>query len=246
MEICLDSSISIEEISYKEYNVAEINRIKDVYPIFRQKSKTVTFAAQYGGSYKTFMDSGFPEEEAKEIESNYHKLYAVSKEWEKNILTEACRVGYVRCAFGHRLRTPLLEQSILGNSKTFHAAAAEGRTAANAAQQSFGLLNNRAANAFMEKVWNSEFKYDILPISLIHDAIYLMIKDDLRVLKFVNDNLVEEMSWQDLPEIQHDEVKLGAELDVCYQGWHQAITIPNHATEAEIVTALQKGVKKFE
>ena len=246
MEISLEDIIDLKEISVTEYNVTSINSIKDKYPTHRQKSKTVTFAAQYGGSFRTFMDSGFPEEEAKQIEANYHKLYAQSKTWETNLLNNACSTGYVPCAFGLKLRTPLLKQSILGNSKTVNAATGEGRTAANAAQQSFGLLNNRAANAFMEKVWNSEFKYDILPISLIHDAIYLMIRDDLRVLKFVNDNLVEEMSWQELPEIQHDEVKLGAELDVCYQGWHQAITIPNHADEATILATLQKGVKKFE
>jgi len=189
---------------------------------------------------------GLPKETALSIEANYHKMYEVSDQYVASKIKQATVDGFVQVAFGLRVRTPLLKQSVLGNSKTMYEAEAEGRTAGNAIGQSFSLLNNRAINAFMDRVWNSEFKYDILPMVTIHDAIYLMIKDDLRVLKFVNDNLVEEMSWQELPEIQHDEVKLGAELDVCYQGWHQAITIPNHATEAEIVTALQKGVKKFE
>lgn len=224
-----------------------INATKDTHPQERQDSKAPTFLLTYGGTHHGLMKNcGMPKETAVSIETNYHKMYEVSDQYVAAKIKQATVDGFVQVAFGLRVRTPLLKQSVLGNSRTMYEAEAEGRTAGNAIGQSFGLLNNRAANAFMEKVWNSEFKYDILPISLIHDAIYLMIKDDLRVLKFVNDNLVEEMSWQELPEIQHDEVKLGAELDVCYQGWHQAITIPNHATEAEIVTALQKGVKKFE
>jgi len=38
------------------------------------------------------------------------------------------------------------------------------------------------------------------------------------------------MQWQDLPELAHPEVKLGAELDIFYPSWAQAITIPNNTS----------------
>ena len=48
------------------------------------------------------------------------------------------------------------------------------------------------------------------------------------------------MSWQELPEIAHDTVKLGAELDVFYPSWENEITLPNNATQQEIKDVIQK------
>lgn len=239
----------ITEVSQATYNVATINSIHKhpTYSHFRQASKTVTFAAQYGGTFRTFMNSGgFSEAEAREIEANYNKLYYQSKDWERELLAGACANGYVTGAFGLRIRTPLLAQSVLGSKRTMHEAEAEARTAANAAQQGYGLLNNRAAVAFMKLVWASKYKYDIKPIALIHDAIYLLIRDNVEVVKWVNDNLIECMKWNELPEIQHETVKLGAELDIFYSGWHQKVTIPNGATEAEIIAACKSCATKYQ
>ena len=81
----------------------------------------------------------------------------------------------------------------------------------------------------------SKWCTDIKPVALIHDAIYLLIKDDIECVKWVNDNLIEEMSWQELPEIQHPDVHLGAELDIYYPNWNNAITLPNNISEEEIL-----------
>lgn len=64
----------------------------------------------------------------------------------------------------------------------------------------------------MKKVDEAGLSEDVLPISLIHDASYFLIRDDINVVEFVNRNLTTEMSWQELPEIQHPQVKLSAEL----------------------------------
>ena len=127
-------------------------------------------------------------------------------------LHQATHDGYVTVAFGLRLRTPMMGRSVLGLDCTPKEVAAEGRTAGNAMGQSYGLLNNRAAAAFMKRVQASPFRYDIKPVALIHDAIYILIKNDPVVVEFANRVLIEEMSWQDLPELEHDTVKLGAEL----------------------------------
>ena len=109
--------------------------------------------------------------------------------------------------------------------------------------QSYGLLNNRAAIEFMNKVHMSIYKNDVLPIALIHDSIYLLIRDDVNVVAWVNRELVNAMQWQELPEIMHPTVKLGSNLDLFWPDWSHAITLPNNATPLEILelTAKEKG-----
>ncbi len=212
----------------------------------RAKSKAPTFLLTYGGSYIGLMrNCGFTEQEAKKIEANYHELYKVSDKWVEDKIDQATQDGYVTVAFGLRVRTPLLSKSVLGNSKTLHQAEAEGRTAANALGQSYGLLNNRAAIDFMERVWASPYRLSVLPVSLIHDSIYLLIKDDIGAVTWVNENLIDAMKWQELPELHHDLVKLGANLDVFYGGWHQPITLPNHASKEDILRICKEGVAEY-
>lgn len=216
--------------------VVSINSIKDKYPKLRQKSKGPTFALTYQGTYYTLMNSlGLPEDDAKKIEANYHDLYQESDAWVQDKLAEAARRGYVEVAFGLRLRTPLLASTLWGSKHVPYEAQAEGRTAGNALGQSYGLLTNRACNEFMDKVWKSPYRFDVKPVAMIHDAIYLLIRDDLGVVEWVNRELIKSMQWQELPELVHDKVKLGAALDLFWPSWANPLTLPNGASKAEIV-----------
>lgn len=217
-----------------------VNQIKKSHPELRQDSKAPTFALTYQGTAHTLMTNlGWSEEKAKSVEANYHELYKVSDEYVQERLKQASKDGFVEVAFGLRVRTPMLKQVIWGTRIPYEAAA-EGRTAGNALGQSYGLLNNRAAVAFMKKVWASAYKYDIKPVALIHDAIYLVIRDDIDVVNWVNQHLIEEMRWQELPEIQHPTVKLGAALDLFWPDWSHPITLPNEATPADIYKLCQE------
>jgi DNA polymerase-1 len=229
-------------------DVEGINSIKKLFPDIRQLAKSPAFALQYAGTWRTLVKNlGFEESLAKQIEANFHKMYAVSNQWVQGKIEEACHKGYAETAFGLRIRTPLLKQSYLGLSSTTNEAAAEGRTLGNAISgQSYGLLNNRACNEFMAKVWKSDYRHDIMPIAMIHDSVYLLVRDSLDIITWVNEELPKSMSWQELPELQHAEVKLGAELDVHYQGWHQPITLPNHASPAEILNICKREAKVFD
>ena len=142
--------------------------------------------------------------------------------------------GYVTLAFGLRLRTPLLGQTLRGKRSTPYEAQAEGRTAGNALGQSYGLLTNRSMNAFMDRVWNSRYRYDIKPVAMIHDSNYLLIRDDVEVVEWVNNELIKTMEWQELPELYHPTVKIGAALEIFWPTWASPITIPNRATQEEI------------
>lgn len=189
---------------------------------------------------------GWEKNKAQEVEANYHTLYQVSDDYTQGRLKQASIDGYVDVAFGLRLRTPMLKQVIFNGSKIPFEAAAEGRTAGNAMGQSYGQLNNRAAVEFMKKVRNSPYRYDIRPIGLIHDAIYLIVRDNIHVVEWVNNELIKSMQWQELPEIQHDQVKLGAALDIFYKGWHQPVTIPNNASQEEILSICKSKKLKYD
>ena len=108
----------------------------------------------------------------KQIDANYHKLYAESDVWVQNKIMETSKVGYATVAFGLRVRAPILAQTILGTRNTPYAAQKEGRTIGNALGQSYGMLNSRSANKFMDRVYKSPYKYDIQPCIQIHDAQY--------------------------------------------------------------------------
>lgn len=247
MEITIKEEIKeIKEITVQEYNVHQINSISKKYPNLRQASKSPTFALTFGGTtYTLKKNCGFNDEEAQQVSDRYHELYTESDQWISDKLDDCCRDGYATVAFGLRVRTPVLAKSILNTNVTARISSSEARSVGNAISgQSYGLLNNRAAIAFMQKVWASDYKYDIFPACLIHDAIYLVIRDDLSVLKWVNDNLVEEMEWQELPEIAHDQVKLGAELALFHPDWSNEILLPNYISKVGLKEVINNSLSK--
>ena len=221
--------------------VDSINSIKTKYPVFRQDSKAPTFACTYLGTWRTLVKNlGMTPEEAQEIEDNYHELYKVSDEWVRDKLEEAHSTGYVTVAFGLRLRTPILEQTIMGLKNTPHEAGSEERTAGNALGQSFGMLTNRAANEFRDRVLASPYRLDIELSAMIHDAIYVLCTNSVGCITWTNKNLIECMEWQELEEIQHDQVKLSAKLELNYPDWSTPITIPNNISYTNIYKMVNK------
>lgn len=222
--------------------VKSINSIADVYKHLRQESKVPTFALTYAGTYVTLMaNCGFTEEKAKLIEQRYHELYVVSDTWVDTQLDKASKVGYITAAFGLRVRTPLLHQVIRGTSKTPYQAQAEGRTAGNALGQSWCLLNSRAGSEFMGKVRKSKWKHKIKICAQIHDANYFLIPDDIEAVMFTNEHLVNAARWQNHPDIYHPDVKLGGTFFVCFPDWSKEVTIPNGASEEEIVEIVSEA-----
>lgn len=221
--------------------VESINSIQVKYKPARQDSKAPTFLLTYGGTHHGLMKNcGFSKEKALRIEARYHELYAHSDKWVAERIQEAAQCGYVTVAFGLRLRTPLLAQTILGTRSTPYEAAAEGRTAGNACGQSYCLLNDRAGVEFIGKSNASKWRHDIRPCAPIHDAQYFLMRDDADLLAWANIHLVKAVQWQELPEIQHDQVKLGGELSIFYPTWADEMTIPNGAGAAQILQLAQE------
>ncbi len=180
---------------------------------------------------------GFTPTEAQSIYDNYHAMYKVSDEWTDAKLLQASKDGYVTLAYGLRLRTPLMKSVIWQGPKMPREAQAEGRTAGNAISgQSYGLINSRAACDLQKRINASEYRCRIHISALIHDACYVVVPDELGAIQWLNDNLIDCMKGHGLPELDwHDNVKVGAELDLFYPDWSKAITLKNNISLKQIV-----------
>ena len=216
--------------------VKSINLIADIYPVLRQQSKGPTFCLTYGGTaYALVNQCGIPLEEAQLIEAQYHELYKVSDDWVRKRVDEGAKNGHVVGAFGLLLRTPIIHQTLLRKSSTPYESSSESKTAGNMLGQSYGLLNNRSANEFQERTLNSKHSLNIRPIAHIHDAQYFMVRNQVGTVKWFNDNLIETMEWQDLPELQHPTIKLGGQCSIFYPTMAQEIKLPNGASKSDIM-----------
>ena len=231
-----DITLELEKVSTNEEKVKIINSIADKYPKLRQQSKAPTFALTYQGTYLTLMNNlGFTEELAKQIEKAYHELYYVSDEWVQKHLNQAKIDGYISVAFGLRVRTPLLKLN--SNSSLSEA---EGRTAGNALGQSWGILNSRAMNKVMNQVDKLGLSEYILPVAMIHDATYYVVKNDIYIIETINRLTVEQAYWQNHPDIYHPKVTLGGQLDLFYPDWSTPITLPEKCNEECLINIVNE------
>lgn len=225
-------------------SVESINSIADKYPDLRQDSKSPTFLLTYMGTDKGLRKTfGFSTEESQRMYEAYHEMYKVSDDWVMDHVKEAQKTGYVELAFGLRLRTPILPQVVLESDSVPFQAHKEVKTAGNALGQSYGLLNTRAANEFMQRVWDSPYRYDVVPTCQIHDSLYFMIRNNLNCVEWVNKNLIECMEWNELPEIQHETVKLEAQMEIYYPDWAHPIKIPNGANIKTIRNIINENLR---
>ena len=215
-------------------NVNSINSIETKYPELRRKSKGPTFALQYMGTAHTLHKrTGFPKDQAEQIYNAFHELYKVSEEFNAHNKRVMETNGYVTCAFGLKLRTPIVSQCVLGNSKTPYEADKEARSANNAITQSWGMLLNRAMNATNRRIEDSGYSTKILPCNMIHDAGYFLVKHEARYIQFLNDVLIQEMQWNDDDLIRSTDVPMAASLELG-KSWDTLVPLHNHATQKEI------------
>jgi DNA polymerase-1 len=195
-----------------------INRIKEEADDLRSASKPVSFGKQYGaGAAKIAKTMGCSLERAREISDAYDELYKATIQYSRKNALFAKQNGYVTGAYGLKLRTPGIYSSDDGIRSS------EERSLNNMTVQSWGLLMNRAGILMQEAIERDGMTDSVILINQIHDALYLMIKDDPNVIKWVNDHLIKYMI-EDFVEDQ--PIPLTAELDIGYS-WDTMITLPN-------------------
>ena len=215
-------------------DVNSINSIETKYPELRRKSKGPTFALQYMGTAHTLHKrTGFPKDQANQIYNAFHELYKVSGDFNNQNRKFMEEHGYVECAFGLKLKTPIITKCVMNTSITPYEADKEARSANNAITQSWGMLLNRAMNATNKRIEDAGYGTEILPCNMIHDAGYFLVKDTAKCIKFLNDVLIQEMEWNDDDAIRSTDVPMKASLEIG-KSWDKLEPLNNNASVEEI------------
>ena len=200
-------------------DVGSINSLKKLAPDLRQAGKSVTFGINYGSAApKIASQLGISIPEAEEIFKGYWKLYQGIHDYNNNNLKVAHRDGFVVSDFsGLRLQLPAI------STQDEYIRAKEERTANNFMIQSGNFLLLRAGTAFMKLVEEANLTSDVQMVNYIHDAIYLNIRKDPKIIEWVNYNLIKCMTvdYKDgMP------IRLEAELDIG-PDWSNQVTLKN-------------------
>ena len=99
------------------------------------------------------------------------------------------------------------------------------------------MLLNRAMIATNARIEKAGYGTDILPINMIHDAGYFLVKNDPILVKFLNDVLIDEMEWNDDDRIRSTAVPMMASLEIG-KSWDKLINLKNNLTLKEITDEL--------
>ncbi len=187
---------------------------------------SLSLFSKYAGTWHTLVNKGgLPEEEARSVEQAYKDTYQVSIQWTADKVAEAADTGYVSLAYGGRLLTPILAQTVLGNSATPYEADAEARSAGNALTQSYCYLNIDTLVRFMEKVWKTKYRYEVLPIASIHDNNLFTIKDSYASVKFFNDEYIRCLQDYSIPLLKHPIIKLSGNAEIMHYDWSNPVQL---------------------
>lgn len=189
----------------------------------RQESKGPTFGLAYGAfPPKIAKTLKIPLEEAQSIFDNYHNvLYPGITDYRENyVLPTAYNEGEIHLGLGFNLKTDDADRDI--------------RTLANATCQFWSILTALTINKMHQLIDEMGYEEDVKVISTIYDSIYFEITKDPKIIKWVNDHLIDAM-LVDFMENQliHNE----AESEIGYN-WSDMVAIPNNATVRQIKEAL--------
>jgi hypothetical protein len=167
----------LTEISKSEFKKGIINKIKTEFDDVRQRSKAVTFKCNYGG-YPDDHKGGVI---TQEIFDNYHNLLypGISDYRENYVLKTAKENGYIHLGLGCRIYTDNADNDI--------------RTLHNATAQFWSILTLIMINELNYRTEEEGLSEDIVVCSTIYDSIYIYVKKDAEVIKWLNDNAVEIM-----------------------------------------------------
>ena len=146
-----------------------------VLKTIRFNSKAPTFKLAYGG----YPDSSTGGVITQEIFDNYHNvLYpGITKYREKYVLPTAQKQGYLHLGLGCRIYTDNAGDAI--------------RTINNATVQFWSILTMIAVNELNYRIKEAGLLEKMDVISTIYDSIYVDVDKDPKIIKWLNDNIIE-------------------------------------------------------
>ena len=191
----------------------------------RQKSKPNTFLLSYGGyPNKLARNAKIPLEKAQEIFNNYHDvLYTGISLMRDKVLAAAVEQGRIHLGLGCYMNTSDPEKEI--------------RTVFNACSQFWSILTLLTINKIHSLIKEKGYENDIKVVSSIYDSIYLHVRCDAELIKWVNDTIIPILTIDFLEDII---VSNEAEGEIGLN-WHDTVKVHNNANIQEIQTAIQKA-----
>ena len=191
----------------------------------RSSSKGVTFGLEYG-SYppKVAKQLSIPLKEAEGIFNRFHyELYkGVSIYREEYVLKTALKNGKIHLGFGAFISTKNANKDI--------------RTLTNSTFQFYSILTLIAIVKIQKRIKEAGYEQDILVYATCHDEISAMIKEEVKVIKWYNDNLIGCMTKSYLV---NQNTPLTANLDIG-RVYTEAIELPNNCSEEYIQEVLNQ------
>ena len=191
----------------------------------RQKSKQPTFGMSYGAyPKKLVMYLKCSLEDAKKVFDRYHQeLYPGVSEFRETVQQIAIEQGRIHLGLGCYMNTSNPE--------------AEIRTIFNACSQFWSILTLLTVNKMHHLIKEKGEQDNIKIISSIYDSIYIHMKDDSNLIKWVNDTIIPILTVDWIKDIiVHNE----AEAEIGYN-WYDSIKISNNASLEEIEEAKTKA-----
>ena len=191
----------------------------------RQKSKQPTFGMSYGAYPKkliSYLKCSL--EDAQKVFDRYHQeLYPGVSEFRETVQQIAIEQGRIHLGLGCYMNTSNPE--------------AEIRTIFNACSQFWSILTLLTVNKMHHLIKEKGEQDNIKIISSIYDSIYIHMKDDSNLIKWVNDTIIPILTVDWIKDIiVHNE----AEAEIGYN-WYDSIKISNNASLEEIEEAKTKA-----
>lgn len=191
----------------------------------RQDSKSKTFLLNYGGFPKKLsIDAKISIEEATEIFNNYHNnLYKDISVMREKVLETTIQKGKVHLGLGCYLNSSNPEKEI--------------RTNFNACNQFWSIITLLTINKIHSLIDTNNLYNDIKVCCSIYDSIYMLIKYDAKIIKWLNDTIVPILTTDIFEDtIVHNE----AEGELGFN-WADTVALKNNATLEEVEEAMLKA-----
>ena len=115
----------------------------------------------------------------------------------------------------------------------------EIRSIFNACSQFWSILTLLTVNKMHILIKEAGYENDIKIISSIYDSIYIHMKCDLELIKWVNDTIIPLLTTDFLTDII---VSNKAEGEIGFN-WYDVVKISNNADNQEILNAVQKAIE---
>lgn len=207
-----------DEYTYIRRYHQEVENGNKVLKKIRQKGKNITFALAYGAyPPKLIKYLKCDIKEAERIFNNYHdNLYCDISKYRNKVLDIANKDKEIHFGLGCYIKTDNPE--------------AEIRSVFNGTSQFWSILSLLSINKLHKLIDENNYQNDIKVINTIYDSIYLIVKKDPIIIKWLNDNLINLMTKDFIEnQIVHNE----ACGEIGYN-WYDLKPINNNASIEEI------------